>query len=52
MNKREKEEKGLSRRQLLGTAIGLSGFALRGTMDSVFAQDAKRLNTRPRIAMT
>jgi len=39
MNKREK---GLSRRQILGMAVGVSGFALSG---SVFAQEVKRLFT-------
>lgn len=44
MNKREKE---LSRRQMLGMAVGLSGFALSGIGGSVFAQEAKRLFTPP-----
>jgi len=44
MNKREKS---LSRRQMLEMAIGLSGFALSGTVGSVFAQEARRLFTPP-----
>ena len=42
-----KQDKGFSRRQMLEMAIGLSGFALSGTSGSVFAQEAKRLITRP-----
>jgi len=33
-----KQEKGLSRRQMLGMAIGLGGFAFNGKTGSVFAQ--------------
>ncbi|HEX8457622.1 MAG TPA: protocatechuate 3,4-dioxygenase [Pyrinomonadaceae bacterium] len=43
----KKQEKGLSRRQMLGIAIGLSGFALSGQSGSVFAQEEKRLFTPP-----
>ena len=42
-----KQEKGLSRRQMLGMAIGLGGFALSGKTGSVFAQAANRLFTPP-----
>ena len=42
-----KQEKGLSRRQMLEMAIGLGGFALSGKTGSVFAQEAKRLFTPP-----
>ena len=40
-------ERDFSRRQLLEMAIGLSGFALSGTMCPAFADEAKRLMTRP-----
>lgn len=42
-----KQEKGLSRRQMLGMAIGLGGFAFSGKAGSVFAQEANRLFTPP-----
>ena len=42
-----KQEKGLSRRQMLGMAIGLGGFAFSGKTGSVFAQEANRLFTPP-----
>ncbi|MBA3354526.1 MAG: hypothetical protein H0U18_01015 [Pyrinomonadaceae bacterium] len=42
-----KQEKGLSRRQMLGMAIGLGGFAFSEKTGSVFAQEAMRLFTPP-----
>ena len=44
-----KQEKGFSRRQMLGMAIGFGGlgFAFSGTTGSVFAHEARRLYTPP-----
>jgi ureidoacrylate peracid hydrolase len=42
----DKQEKGFSRRQMLGITVGLSGLALTGRVGSIFAQDAKRTPAR------
>ena len=42
-----KQEKGISRRQLLGKTVGFSGFAITGGAGSIFAQAAKLMPTRP-----
>lgn len=41
-----KQEKGFSRRRMLGMTAGLSGLALTGGVGSIFAQEAKRTPTR------
>ena len=41
-----KQEKGFSRRQMLEMTVGLSGLALTGRADLIFAQEAKRTPTR------
>ena len=43
----DKQEKGFSRREMLGMTVGLSGLALTGGVGSIFAQEAKR---KPRSA--
>ncbi len=45
-----KQETGLSRRQMLGMSMGLSGLALAGGVESVFAQETKR--TPPKRVLT
>ena len=41
-----KQEKGFSRRQMLGMTVGLSGLAMTGGAGSIFAQEAKRMPAR------
>ena len=41
-----KQEKDFTRRQMLGMTVGLSGLAMTGGADSIFAQEAKRTPTR------
>lgn len=42
----DEQEKGFSRRQMLGMTVGLSGLALTGGVGSVFAQESKRMPSR------
>ncbi len=42
----DKQEKGFSRREMLGMTVGLSGLAMTGGVGSIFAQEAKRTPTR------
>ncbi len=41
-----KQEKGVSRRQIMGMTMGLSGLALTGGLGSIFAQETKTMSTR------
>ena len=41
-----KQDKGLSRRQIMGMTMGLSGLALTGGVGSIFAQETKTMSTR------
>jgi len=43
----DKDEKGLSRRQMLGMGVGLGGLVISGGVGLLFAQNAKHLTTPP-----